>query len=89
VPAHVAIRGRMSRISWWTTVSHQSESDSPYPKAVPEGWAVLWSTHQAMFARSALVASTSVLDQAADLDRSDMTGCRDDLRKGEADIDQR
>jgi hypothetical protein len=31
----------------------------------------------------------SVLDQAADRDGSDVAGCRNGLREGEADVDQR
>lgn len=35
------------------------------------------------------VDGASVLDQAADRDGSDVAGCRNGLRQGEADVDQR
>lgn len=35
------------------------------------------------------VGGASVLDQAADRDGSDVAGCRNGLRQGEADVDQR
>lgn len=46
-------------------------------------------THYRADRRTGLARDTSVLDQAANRDRSDVAGCRNRLRQGEADVDQR